>query len=154
MAQTNVRQRAGHPPRHQHGECPVLRVRCEGRVLRMHTHRVCGEGTKMASAVSQPALAKSARTGHPQNRWRRQTSVKGRATRPVTNTVSAPFFAYVAKGGCYECIRTGFVAKGQKWCRQYRSPPLQKAQGRGTLRIDGADKRPSKGGPPAPSPTR
>jgi len=42
----------------------------------------CAERTKVVSAASLPALAKNARTGHPQHRWCTQTSSKGWATRP------------------------------------------------------------------------
>jgi len=44
---------------------------------------VCAERTKVASAASLPALAKSARTGHPLHRWRTRPSSERRATRTV-----------------------------------------------------------------------
>ena len=42
------------------------------------------------------------------------------------------------RGGYHERIGNGFHAGGQKSRRQYRYPPLQKTQGRGTLIRDGA----------------
>jgi hypothetical protein len=44
---------------------PTFPPFCEGRAPRPHTQRVCAERTKVPSAVSLPALAKCARTGHP-----------------------------------------------------------------------------------------
>ena len=54
----------------QQGGCPALRVLCEGREPRMRALRLRAEPAKVASAVSLPALAQNARTGHPPRfRW-------------------------------------------------------------------------------------
>ena len=53
----------------------------------------CAEPTKVVSAASLPALAKNARTGHPQHRWRTQTSSKGAPPalfRPPSSRVPDP----------------------------------------------------------------
>jgi hypothetical protein len=66
----------------------------------------------------------------------------------MEKTDGAPSFAQFAKGGNHERMRNGVCAEGQKSCRQHRYPPLQKAQGRGTLCIDGAHEHYQKGGHP------
>src|ERR1035437_1287100 len=54
---------------------------CEGRESNCSHH---GD-TKVVSPASPPTLAKNARMGHPQLWWRRQTSFKGWASRPMTS---------------------------------------------------------------------
>ena len=44
----------------------------------------------------------------------------------VTNTVGAPFFAHVAKGGYRECIRTGLVAKDKNGVGSIAARPCKK----------------------------
>lgn len=61
----------------------------------------------------------------------------------------APSFAQFAKGGNHERIRNLGCVEGQKLCRQHDCPPLQKAQRRGSLGIDGAHEDHHKGGPHA-----
>ena len=59
---------------------PSLAHLAKGGNLGTHARLGC-RATKVVSAGSLPALAKNARTGHPQHRWCTQTSSKGWATR-------------------------------------------------------------------------
>ena len=63
----------------------------------------------------------------------------------LSKTMGAPSFAQFAKVG----IQSARVRREQIFCRQHRHPPLQNAQGRGTLCCGSYWQTRPKAGPPA-----